>query len=86
MTTRDHNRATDPQSVTHTEGFKPQQSAGGQTTPTPTVLKLTQREYSNIPRDYKSWWTRPDGSRVRVVLRGCPTGGVTLVEVEIIKD
>lgn len=83
MTAHDHNQATDPTGQTNTEGFKPQQSAGG---PTPTVLKLTHREYANIPRDYKSWWTRPDGSRVRVVLRGCPTGGVTLVEVEIIKD
>ena len=75
MTTRDHNRAANPQGATHTEGFKPQQSA---------VLKLTQREYDRIPQDYKSWWTRPTGERVRVVLRGCPTGGVTLVEVEII--
>ncbi len=82
MTTRDHNRAANPQGATHTEGFKPQQSAVGQNQS--AVLKLTQREYDRIPQDYKSWWTRPTGERVRVVLRGCPTGGVTLVEVEII--
>lgn len=83
MTTRDHNRAANPQGATHTEGFKPQQSAGGGQNQ-PAILKLTRAEYAHIPADYKSWWTRPDGTRVRVVLRGCPTGGVTLAEFEII--
>ena len=82
MTARDHTQATDPKGSTHTEGFKPQQSAVGQNQP--AILKLTRAEYARIPADYKSWWTRPDGERVRVVLRGCPTGGVTLVEVEIV--
>ena len=82
MKTRDHKQAADPKGKTEGSGFNNPQA--GQVKP--SVLKLTRREYANIPRDYKSWWTRPDGSRVRVVLRGCPTGGVTLVEVEIIKD
>ena len=86
MKTRNRNRAADPTGQTQVEGSGLNNPQVGQTTPTPTVLKLTRREYSNIPRDYKSWWARPDGSRVRVVLRGCPTGGVTLVEVEITKD
>ena len=82
MKTCDHKQAAESTGQPYTEGSGFNNPQGG--TDQPVVLKLTKAEYRHIPADYKSWWTRPDGERVRVVLRGCPTGGVTLVEVEII--
>ena len=82
MKTCDHKQAAESTGQPYTEGSVFNNPQGSQNQP--AILKLTRAEYARIPQDYKSWWTRPAGERVRVVLRGCPTGGVTLVEVEIV--
>ena len=82
MKTRDHNQAAE-----HTgqpEGA--QDLSNPQVGSNPKAIRMTRERFKRISNDYKSTWTRPDGTRVPVVMREADGGGVQFVEVELIKE
>ena len=78
MKTRDHKQAADHK----TEGSGFNNPQGGN----PNAIRMTRERFKRISKDYKSTWTRPDGTRVPVVMREADGGGVQFVEVEFIKE
>ena len=80
MKTRDHKQAAEHKVKTEGSGLNNPQ--GGN----PSAIRMTRERFKRISKDYKSTWTRPDGTRVPVVMREADGGGVQFVEVEFIKE
>lgn len=80
MKTCDHKQAADHKVKVEGSGLNNPQ--GGN----PNAIRMTRERFKRISKDYKSTWTRPDGTRVPVVMREADGGGVQFVEVEFIKE
>ena len=81
METRNHNRSAEHKVKSErAPGLRNPQ--GGN----PKAIRMTRERFKRISKDYKSTWTRPDGTRVPVVMREADGGGVQFVEVEFIKE
>ena len=81
MKTRDHNQAAEHKVKTEGSGLNNPQVGSN-----PKAIRMTRERFKRISNDYKSTWTRPDGTRVPVVMREADGGGVQFVEVELIKE